>query len=1154
MTPFENYFADLCAARVAGTAETSGYPALANLLNEVGGGLKPKITAIIHPSNSGAGLPDGGLFSAKELRKHPDETSLVNLKPERGVLEVKPVGHDLNTLAKTEQVERYLKSYGQILLSNYRSFAIWTWESGRPVPGETFVLADSEASFWELAQNPRDHVILGETLVEYLRRALLGNAPLAAPRDLAEYLASYARTARLRVEAAPVNALAPVSEALGAALGIEFQGEKGEHFFRSTLIQTLFYGVFSAWVLWNEGNPNPRDRFQWRLSQYHLGLPVLRTLFHQLADPQKLRDLGLEEVLDWTEATLARVERGAFFQRFRLGEAVQYFYEPFLAEFDPELRRQFGVWYTPPEIVRYMVARVDDALRDPDGLNIPDGLADPKVVVLDPCCGTGAYLTETLRIIHGRLKENSGEAQAGLQTKIAAQTRIFGFELLPAPYVIAHLQIDLQLAKYGAPLVHEPAKAKKGEKEKTPERAGVFLTNALTGWVPPEEPKTLLFPELAAERDAADHVKREAEILVIIGNPPYSGFAGIAIGEERALSEAYRETKAAPKPQGQGLNELYVRFFRMAERRIVEGAPDEDTTDPQPPSPEARGIICYISNYSWLDGLSHPGMRERFLEVFDRITIDCLNGDKYKTGKKSPDGTPDPSVFSSEHNREGIQVGTAVAMLERWPLELHPTKRAAKPKPAKPHVAEVKFRHWWGKQKRTELLASLGKGMSYERLHPSLPLGMPFVPLDVREDYARWPLLTELWAESFPGVQSKQDNLVVDIDRDRLEKRMIDYFDAKLPDAEMAERHPGSMDGTNASEPHETRAYLRSRGFLPEYLVRYVYRPFDMRWIYWEPETKLLGRKSPALFRNVFPGNLFIEARQRQVKSNFDRGYVVTKLPDNFGSGFSSFFPLLIASNVDRDKTSLGGETPDMFGTDLGSRDGQPLPNLTPFACDYLTKLGAEPEDLFFHVVAVLHAPIYRSENAGALRQDWPRAPLPNSADTLRAGAALGRQVAALLDPETDVPGVTSGKIRPELRGLGELMVAADTRPKTPDLAVVARWGYFGQGGVVMPGPGDVRGGTQGDEFVDVQLNASTRWKDVPTAVWDYALGGYQVLKKWLSYREAALLGRPLRSEEALDFTHNARRIAALLDLSPALDANYAEAASAAEKVKNSQL
>ncbi|HEV7405997.1 MAG TPA: N-6 DNA methylase, partial [Chthoniobacteraceae bacterium] len=626
MTPAESYLADLYAVRGAGTAETSGYPALASLLNEIGGALKPKITTVIHPSNSGAGLPDGGFFSAKELRQHHDEVSLSKLNPERGVLEVKPVEHDLLTLAQTSQVRGYLEHYGQILLTNYRSFALYSWEGGKPVPGESFFVAESVSAFWDIARNPREHPLLGERLTEYLRRALLNRARLAAPRELAAYLASYAREARARVEGAASNALAPVSEALGEALGIRFEGEKGAHFFRSTLIQTLFYGVFSAWVLWNEGNPKPGDKFRWRESAYHLGLPVLRTLFHQLADPQKLRDLGLEEVLDWTEATLARVERATFFAHFALGEAVQYFYEPFLAEFDPELRRQFGVWYTPPEIVKYMVGRVDRALVENYG--IADGLADPRVVVLDPCCGTGAYLVETLRVIYDHWKENYGEAQAQIQTKAAAQKRLFGFELLPAPYVIAHLQIDLLLARLKTPLVHEPEKAKRGEKQKEAERAGVFLTNALTGWVPPEEPKTLLFPELAAERDAADRVKREAEILVIIGNPPYDGYAGISVEEERALSEAYRETKAAPKPQGQGLNDLYIRFFRMAERRIVEGAPDEDVPGARPPVPERHGIVCYISNYSWLDGLSHSGMRERFLDVFDRITVDCLNGDK----------------------------------------------------------------------------------------------------------------------------------------------------------------------------------------------------------------------------------------------------------------------------------------------------------------------------------------------------------------------------------------------------------------------------------------------------------------------------------------------------------------------------------------------
>ncbi len=1154
MTPVESYLADLYAVSGAGTAETSGYPALANLLNAVGSTLKPKIAAVIHPSKSGAGLPDGGFFSAQELRKHPDKTSLFKLKPERGVLEVKPVDHDLLKLAQTPQVRDYLGHYGQILLTNYRSFALYSWAGGKPVPGEDFHIAESVSAFWDIARHPEDHRLLGERLTEYLRRILLNRARLSTPQDLAAYLASYAREARARVEGAESNALAPIAAALGGALGIEFKGEKGEHFFRSTLIQTLFYGVFSAWVLWNEGHPKPGDRFRWREAAYHLGLPVLRTLFHQLADPQQLRHLGLEEVLDWTEATLARVERAAFFQRFALGEAVQYFYEPFLAEFDPELRKQFGVWYTPPEIVKYMVARVDRALVENFGL--PDGLADSRVVVLDPCCGTGAYLVETLRLIYERYKEQAGEAQAGLMVKVAAQKRLFGFELLPAPYVVAHLQLDLLLQRWNGPLDHD-----KGE------RAGVYLTNALTGWVPPEEPKTLLFPELVAERDAADRVKRDAEILVILGNPPYSGFAGISVEEERGLSEAYRETKAAPKPQGQGLNDLYVRFFRMAERRIVEGAPDEDTPALRPPAPERHGIVCYISNYSWLDGLSHSGMRERYLEVFDRITVDCLNGDKYKTGKKSPDGTPDPSVFSTEQNREGIQVGTAIAMLERWPrpveskmpplpppaqpsLDFQTKKPIAKAKPPKPHVAEVNFRHWWGKQKRAELLASLARKTKYERLKPTLPLGLPFVPLEVRADYAKWPAVTELLAYSSFGILTNRDEALVSIDRAPLVARMERYFDPKVSNAQIAEESPALMRETGRFNPTVTRAHLLERKLESGEFVRLLYRPFDTRWLYWHSETKLVEERRADFRPHIFPDNVVLAIVQ-QNRKGFAEPLVASVFPSHhLIERGANYFPLYIRPTAPT--TSVVREMSDLFAEQGAGGSSETVPNLTPFARDYLAGLGAQPEDLFFHIVAILHAPAYRTENAGALRQDWPRVPLPTDAATLRAGAALGRLVAALLDPETDVPGVTSTPMRKELQGLGELTVSANLKSeiknlKSADLDLAARWGYAGQGGVVMPGPGDVRPGTRGAGFVDVQLNATTRWKDVPAAVWAYTLGGYQVLKKWLSYREAVLLGRPLTADEALDFTKHVRRLTALLALHPALDANYQASVTAPE-------
>ena len=160
---------------------------------------------------------------------------------------------------------------------------------------------------------------------------------------------------------------------------------------------------------------------------------MIKNLFEQIATPTRLGPLSLVEVLDWTGDALNRVNRAEFFSEFDQGKAVQYFYEPFLAAFDPELRKQLGVWYTPPEIVRYMVARVDHVLQTE--LGIAEGLAAPNVFVLDPCCGTGSFVVETLNVIAQRLQEQGGDALLAQDLKHAAMHRVFGFEIMPAPFV-----------------------------------------------------------------------------------------------------------------------------------------------------------------------------------------------------------------------------------------------------------------------------------------------------------------------------------------------------------------------------------------------------------------------------------------------------------------------------------------------------------------------------------------------------------------------------------------------------------------------------------------------------------------------------------------------------------------------------------------------
>ena len=963
----EAYFEDLRRIRASGggTDELSYYPALTNLLNAVGGALRPKVFCVSQLAQQGAGHPDFGLYAARQVQRGQPKQGQT---PECGVMEVKPADDDAWLTADSDQVSRYWERYRLVLVTNTRDFVLLGEDAqGRPVKLETFRLAGSLAEFESKLQHPRTFAReAGATLGEYLGRALSHRAALTEPRDLAWLLASYARDGLARVAAAGDTAsLNAVRTALEEALGVKFEGERGAAFFRSTLVQTLFYGVFSAWVLWARQTPPPTGRFNWHESVWHLRAPVLQALFQQLSSPTQLQPLGLVEVLDWTASALDRVDRYSFLARFNEGEAVPYFYEPFLEAFDPALRKQLGVWYTPSEVVRYMVARVDRALKD--DLGIADGLAAENVYVLDPCCGTGAYLAETLKRIAANLEASGTGALTGARVKQAATQRVFGFEIMPAPFVVAHLQVGLTMQALDAPLSEDGM-----------ERAGVFLTNALTGWEPRTQ-KPLPFPELEEERDRAERVKQDTPVLVILGNPPYNGFAGMAVDEERELSQAYRTTRRVRRPAGQGLNDLYVRFFRMAERRIVERT--------------GQGVVCFISNYSWLDGLSFTGMRERYLEAFDAIRIDCLNGDKYKTGKTTPEGAPDPSIFSTPEDPVGIQVGTAIATLVR----------RSDHAPA----SAVGFRHLWGQAKREELSASaeVVPDALYGAIEPVLPLGLPFAAVAVNSDWSDWPSLPDLFPASFPGVKTSRDSFLVDIDLDKLKTRVKAYFDS---------------GETQRDGPGET-------GF-----VCYAYRPFDIRWLYWEANGGLLDRPRLDYKEHVFNDNLWLEARQKESREDFSRGTLCKHLADNFGNGLSSFFPAWL-----RDEG---------FGIDGNGQ--QRRPNLSPAAQRYLDRLELGVEDLFHHVLATLHDPSYREDNAGALRMEWPRIPLPGwpdgdapgAAEELAESAERGRELARLLDQETPVPGVTTGALRPE--------VAAISVPATIDGEQHGRRRLRGHGGL----------------------------------------------------------------------------------------------------------
>ena len=1088
----------------ASVNETSYYSALEDLLNAVGAELKPQVHANFQLGQKGHGQPDFGLFAAGQIkrgRKNPD--SDLREKPDRGAGEVKGLADDLQELTRSEQVGKYLDGYGLVLATNYRGFALVERDNnGKPVILESRKLADSEEEFWRQLRNiPNER---GPALWEFLRRAMTRNAPISKAEDVANLLASYAREAADDLQTRSADALAPLREALESSLGIKFEGDSGDHFFRSTLVQTVFYGLFSAWM---ESDPN--EKFEWERAGFALKTPVIRTLFSEIINPVKIRGLGLRPLLDSAAAGLNRVENKNELFGDGVFDAIQYFYEPFLAAFDPTLRKDLGVWYTPPEIVRYMVRRVDSVLKTE--LNLPDGLADERVRVLDPCGGTGAYLVETLRVIGETLKKGGkGETMASRGMKRAAKERVFGFEILPASFVVAHWQIGALLAQENAPLNDE-------------ERAAVYLTNSLTGWEKDPQIK-VEFPELAEERAAAGKIKREEKILVVIGNPPYNAYAGTAPEEEGDLVAPYKEgLQEKWGIRKFNLDDLFVRFFRIAENRIVKSG---------------RGIVCFISNSAYATEPSFVVMRETLLRNFNQIWIDNLNGDSRATGKKTPDGKPDPSVFSTDINKSGIRVGTAVGLFVR--------------NPDKP--SSLGYRAFWGKEKRAELEASLKTGKpEYKTPGPKKINRFSLLPLKVREDYLRWPKLPEFFkVGEFNGMLEMRGGVLIDIERKPLEKRMRDYFNPDIEWAEYQAAGGGLAKNAARFDAQETRQKAVKVGFNSENIARYGIRPFDFGHCYYTGVRPIWNDPRPTLWSHVKPGNCFLLSRKSGVVAKEGAPMFLTHCVGDYDMlrGHAKFFPIRLWS----------GE----MGEQKSSR------NLSELGAGYLSGLGYSDldsglEDLFYHALAIGYSGEYRLENADGLRIDWPRIPLPGSRSVLENSAARGRQVAGFLDSDSRLAGVDSGEVSPVYAGVGIL------RPDSSghaNLRVEASWGHRDGKGKVFPGSGmlgevrewtaeESRGwgaaerealGGALDVYLNGKLGDGTHWSGVPEAAWNFHIGGYQAAKKWLSYRQVSVLGRDLRDEEAEHFMEMIRRLSGLVLLGKKLDENYRAARDSAAK------
>jgi len=508
-------------------------------------------------------------------------------------------------------------------------------------------------------------------------------------------------------------------------------------------------------------------------------------------------------------------------------------------------------------------------------LNIEDGLANPDVYILDPCCGTGAYLVEVLRYITDTLQENGSGALAMALVKKAAIERIFGFEILTAPFVVAHLQLGLFLQSLGVPLIEDS------------ERVGVYLTNALTGWQPPDEESKqkiqqlqLNFPELNKEREAADEVKRGKPILVILGNPPYNAFAGTSPTEEAGLVEVYKQGLISDWGIKKfNLDELYVRFFRLAERCISENT--------------GKGVVCYISNYSWVSEPSFVILRQNLLKNFNKFWIENMHGNR-KISEYAPDGRTSETIFSIPGFSAGIKQGVVISL---W---LKDNSQQGTKVLFRDDIDAAK-----AVERRSQLLDSLNNqdfDDFYQVSNPEQSNRYSFRPSDVSSQYLAWPKLTDLCADSpITGYKENRGYSFIDTDKTILTERISQYFDKNVSWEDLERLNTGltkDVAGFDAKKARDKILKLQEK-FNQKMLLRYLLRPYEVKWCYYTQVTPLWNRARPSLFIHQFQGNSFLVSRPAGVATPEGIPFYFTNCLGDFDfiRGHAYHFPMRLRQN-----------------------------------------------------------------------------------------------------------------------------------------------------------------------------------------------------------------------------------------------------------------
>ncbi|MBM4273173.1 MAG: DNA methyltransferase [Deltaproteobacteria bacterium] len=934
--PFKDYVQALQTALAAKDAtEHTHRPALKTLLESV----DPTIRATNEPREdvTTCGKPD--------MRVSRGAVPV-------GYLETKDIGKNLDAEEKGEQIRRYLKGLPNFILTDYLEFR-W-YVNGERRAKAALGRAGPDG---KVKAGKEDVAAVGQLLAQFLA---LQTPTIGTARDLALRMAGLAHIIRgaalLTLESEPdTGTLKGWQTAFERTLLPHLTAPE----FADMYAQTLTYGLFAAKVTVGTGVNLKRDTAAALLPETN---PLLRKLFHHLAG------LDVPDAVAWAVddmvALLNAADMGAVLEDFGKGslekDPVVHFYETFLAAYDPERRKSRGVYYTPEPVVSYIVRAIDHLLKERFGR--PWGLADAHTLILDPACGTGTFLHSVMALIYDTL---TAQGQAGgwkAYVNDHLLPRIFGFELLMAPYAVAHLKLGLLLKERGYDFP-------------TGKRLGVYLTNTLEEAT--KKAEALLGPigYITEESNAAAHVKKEDPIEVVLGNPPYAGHSANAsvrqeidpTGKTRTvrtwiggLLEDYKQVDGQPLGERvlKWLHDDYVKFLRWGQWRVAQ---------------TGRGVLAMITNHGYLDNPTFRGMRQQLMQTFDEIYLLNLHGNAKKK-EVCPDGSKDENVFD-------IQQGVAIGIFAKTP--------------GNPGPARVLYADLWGlREGKYKTLAEMGLADTpWQELQPGPPFYL-FVPqaLDLRDEYDRgWPV-NEIFPVNSVGIVTARDSLTIGWSEEAIWERVKDF--ASLPEEKAREKyHLGhdvrdwkvklAQDDVKKSGPDRKR------------VVPILYRPFDVRFTYYTGHSRgFICMPRPEVMRHLLASRNLALITTRQTRDKWAALATANIMGHKSLAAFdiNFLFPVYLSPQGIFEQGGRVANLNPKFIEDFSGRLG--LAFIPEGRGDLAATYG--PEDVFAYAYAVFHSPAYRQRYAEFLKVDFPRLPLTGNKSLFAALVGLGAELTAL--------------------------------------------------------------------------------------------------------------------------------------------------------------